>query len=76
MRDTTKADLEAARREVDNVMGENAVLKKENATAYQNGYRAGLQGAENLARIAQTQAGLTAYYINMLIGGIKAGSHQ
>lgn len=67
----SKADLDAANREVSAVMAQNAALKKEAADAYQNGYRDALQATDNLARISQTQAGIITYLMQMLAGGLK-----
>lgn len=66
MRDTTKADLVAANKEVESVMAQNSVLRKERDDAYQNGYRDALQATDNLARINQTQAGMITYFMQML----------
>lgn len=71
MRDTTKADLAAANSEVRAVMDQNAVLRKEAAEAYQNGYRDALQATDNLARINQTQAGMITYFMGIVAGGLK-----
>ncbi|MEN6535672.1 MAG: hypothetical protein ABFD89_18555 [Bryobacteraceae bacterium] len=72
MKDTTKADLEAANREIRNVMDRNAELKKQADEAYQHGYRDALQALDNLARINQTQAGMMTYFMGIIAGGLKA----
>lgn len=71
MRDTTKADLEAANREIRNVMDRNTELKKQADEAYQQGYRDALQATDNLARINQTQAGMITYFMGIIAGGLK-----
>jgi hypothetical protein len=50
MRDTTKADLAAANREVRSVMDQNAALKKESAAAYHRGYREGVDVFRDIMR--------------------------
>ena len=72
MPDTTKADLRAANEEVKGLMSANAALKLEAQTAYQRGYRDALQATENLARIVQSQGGIIAYLMQMLISGMKS----
>lgn len=66
-----KADLDAANREVRQVMDQNAALKKEAETAYQNGYRDALQALDNLARTNQTQASMLTYFMGIVAGGLK-----
>ena len=66
-----KADLAAANEEIRNVMGHNAILKKEAEEAYENGYRDALQATDNLARINQTQAGMITYFMGIVAGGLK-----
>lgn len=70
-KDTTKADLEAANREIRSVMDQNAILRQERDEAYQGGYRDALQAMDNVARIAQTQAGVITYLMGIISGGLK-----
>lgn len=66
-----QADLAAANREIRALMDHNIVLKKEAEEAYQNGYRDALQATDNIARIAQTQAGMITYFMGIIAGGLK-----
>lgn len=66
-----KADLKAANDEVRSVMDRNIELRKQAESAYQDGYRDALQALDNLSRIAQSQAGIITYLMQMLVGGLK-----
>lgn len=86
MKDTTKANLDAANREVSDgsecnpEKGSSERLPSEDAGGNQktesgpNGYSDALKACDNLARINQTQAGMITYFMGIVTGSIKPHS--
>ena len=66
----SKADLDAANREVESLMIENKDLKRQADEAYSNGYRDGTAQSASFAGIVKEQANLLCYYTAMISGSI------